>query len=223
MEGAYIEKTLSRIRTNVLNNFECLIVVDDVKDSTIPFVEEFIQTDDRFRVVINQIQPGPAFAIRAGITDSHGDIVVIFSGDGSDDASQIDTLASLVERGVSLASASRYMKGGQLVGAPLVKGLISRLAGVSLHYLVRIGTRDSTNNFKAYSREFIESITIESEFGFEIGLELTVKASKRKLRIAEIPTIWIERSEGQSNFPLIRSLKHYLKWYLQAFAIGGKT
>jgi hypothetical protein len=59
-------------------------------------------------------------------------------------------------------------------------------------------------------------ITIESRYGFELGLELVTKAKKLKLKIAEIPTIWIERSEGKSNFPLLESLPRYLYWYLKA-------
>jgi len=217
MEDRYILKTLDRIASYVKSEFECLVVVDSLQDSTLPFVEQFREKDQRFKIVHNNVRTGPAFAIRTGISHSKGDVVVVFSGDGSDDASQIDLLASLVERGVSVASASRYAKGGQLVGSPLIKGLISRLAGLSLHYLLRFGTRDSTNNFKAYDSSFLHSIKIESEFGFELGLELTVKAWQQNLRIAEISTIWIERTEGVSKFPLLKSLKHYLKWYLKAF------
>jgi hypothetical protein len=85
-----------------------------------------------------------------------------------------------------------------------------------LYLFARLGTRDATNNFKVYSNEFINSIVIESNYGFEIGLELTTKAKLLNFRIAEIPTIWIERTEGESKFPLISSLRFYLKWYLKA-------
>jgi hypothetical protein len=79
-----------------------------------------------------------------------------------------------------------------------------------------MGTRDSTNNFKIYDKNFLKMITIESRYGFELGLELVTKAKNLKLKIAEIPTIWIERSEGKSNFPLLKSLPRYLYWYLKA-------
>ena len=71
--------------------------------------------------------------------------------DGCDDSRQIDDLARLVERGVAVAAASRYMAGGQQVGGPLVKGMLSRTAGRSLRLFARLGTRDATNSFKAYS------------------------------------------------------------------------
>lgn len=215
-EGEYILATLKRISESVLTNFECLIVVDRIKDSTVSFVTDFSTIDSRFTVVLNDLGPGPAMAIKKGIYASQGDIVAVVSGDGSDDVSQIDELTKLVGRGVSIAVASRHVRGGQLVGSPFLKGTLSRLAGLSLYYLARVGTRDATNNFKVYTKEFLDTVTIESKHGFEIGLELITKAKSKKLRVAEIPTIWIERSDGISNFPLLKSLPRYLFWYFKA-------
>jgi dolichol-phosphate mannosyltransferase len=214
-EGSYILATLNRISRSVKTEFECIIVADYDSDSTIPFVKEFEAHDKRFRFELNQIAKGPAGAIKHGIKSSKGDMVAVVSGDGSDDVSQLDLLAGLVERGVSVAVASRYMKGGQLVGAPFFKSLLSKFAGISLYHLARLGTRDATNNYKVYAKEFLDSVKIESNFGFEIGLELTSKAKLSNYRIAELPTIWIERIEGESKFPLISSLRYYLKWYLR--------
>jgi glycosyltransferase involved in cell wall biosynthesis len=215
-EGSYILATLERITRSVKTEFECIIVADNNSDSTIPFILDFQRKDPRFRFELNQIAVGPAGAIKQGIRFAKGEMIAVVSGDGSDDISQLDSLAGLVERGVSVAVASRYMKGGQLVGAPLLKAWLSRLAGITLYLFARLGTRDATNNFKVYSNEFINSIVIESNYGFEIGLELTTKAKLLNFRIAEIPTIWIERTEGESKFPLISSLRFYLKWYLKA-------
>jgi glycosyltransferase involved in cell wall biosynthesis len=198
--------------------------MDSSSDITIPYIESYIKNDGRFSYVINSRSPGPAGAIKLGIEKAQGNMVAVVSGDGSDDVSQIESLASLVERGVSVAVASRYMQGGQLVGAPVLKGMLSRIAGLSLYYFAHMGTRDATNNFKVYSSEFLNSVEIESNFGFEIGLELTTKAHLLKHRVAEIPTIWIERTEGLSKFPLLNSLKHYIKWYLRAiFRIKPKA
>lgn len=215
-EGAYILSTLNRISRSVKTEFECIIVADKDSDSTIPFVVEYQASDGRFRFELNTNALGPAGAIKHGIQASSGDMIAVVSGDGSDDISQLDSLAGLVERGVSVAVASRYMKGGQLVGAPFFKVLLSKAAGLSLYHFARLGTRDATNNFKVYSREFIDSVKIESNYGFEIGLELTSKARLLNYRIAELPTIWIERTEGESKFPLLSSLRYYLKWYLRA-------
>lgn len=217
-----LRKTLYQIIENVKVDYECIVVVDSEDDLSCEVTRSFQIENKSVSLVINSIKKGPAGAMKSGIQSSRGDVVVIVSADGSDDSTQIDDLVKLVERGVAIASASRYMHGGRLVNSPLLKGLFSRLAGLSLHYIKRIGTRDATNNFKAYSRSFLEQIRIESEFGFEVGLELTVKASRLRLPIAEIPTIWIERSVGSSKFKLWASLPKYLRWYFYGLGIRIK-
>ena len=54
---------------------------------------------------------------------------------------------------------------------------MSRTAGLTLHWFAGVPTHDPTNNFKLYSRRFLDATTIESEAGFELALELTVKAT----------------------------------------------
>jgi dolichol-phosphate mannosyltransferase len=112
------------------------------------------------------------------------------------------------------------MAGGQQVGAPRFKSFLSRLAGQSLHAFANAGTRDATNSFKAYDSAFIRSVGIDSRDGFEIGLELTSKARRLRLPVAEIPTIWLDRTNGESNFKLFQWIPKYLSWYGVAF--GGK-
>ena len=112
------------------------------------------------------------------------------------------------------------MPGGQQIGAPILKSFLSRFAGMSLWLFRRVGTRDATNSFKAYSKEFIDKVGIDSTSGFEIALELVAKARRLKLPVAEIPTIWLERSVGNSNFKLWHWLPRYIRWYLYAFGIG---
>jgi dolichol-phosphate mannosyltransferase len=137
--------------------------------------------------------------------------------DGCDDPQQIDDLVRLVERGVVIAAASRYSRGGQQVGGPFLKSTLSRLAGLSLWAFARVGTRDATNSFKAYDASFIRDVGVTSDAGFEIGIELVAKARRARLPVAELPTIWLERHHGVSNFKLASWLPNYLRWWRFAF------
>jgi dolichol-phosphate mannosyltransferase len=60
-------------------------------------------------------------------------------------------------------------------------------------------------------------VGIDSRDGFEIGIELTAKARRLRRPVAEIPTIWLDRQAGVSNFHLVRWLPRYLRWYRFAF------
>lgn len=219
-EGDTIVACLDRVLEAVTLPCEVLVVYDSPDDTTAPYVEKYAEGDDRVVPALNAYGRGPARAIRWGIDHARADVVVVTMADGCDDPQQIDQLARLVERGVVVAAASRYMKGGQQVGGPLLKRTMSRTAGISLHVLARVGTRDATNSFKAYDRAFVRSVGIESDAGFEVGLELVAKARRLRLPVAEVPTIWLDRSFGVSNFKLAKWLPSYLRWY--RFAYGRK-
>ena len=216
-EGENILPSLDRIFESVKLDAEVLVVVDTEQDTTIPVVSAYASREPRLRYLINDYGRGPAQAIRYGIDHAAADIVVVTMSDGCDDPRQIDDLVRLVERGVVVAAASRYMPGGQQVGGPRFKSFLSRSAGQSLQILTNAGTRDATNSFKAYSKKFVQDVGIDSRDGFEIGLELTAKARRLRLPVAEIPTIWLDREFGESNFKLSKWIPKYLKWYRFAF------
>ena len=219
-EGEAIPTVLDRLFESVRLPCEVLVVVDTDEDSTIPVVDEYAEKESRVRPVVSTYGRGPANAIRYGIEVSSAPVAVVSMADGCDDARQIDDLVRLVERGVAVAAASRYMPGGQQVGGPYLKGMLSKTAGRSLHLLAHVGTRDATNSFKAYSKEFIRQVGIDSRDGFEIGLELTSKAKRMRLLVAEIPTIWLDRQAGVSNFRVAQWIPKYLRWY--TFAFGSR-
>jgi dolichol-phosphate mannosyltransferase len=216
-EGDHILPVLDRIFEAVRQPCEVLVVVDAPDDTTVPVVDEYSLKEPRLRCVVNTYGRGPANAIRYGIDAAAAPVAVVTMADGCDDPRQIDDLARLVDRGVAVAAASRYMPGGQQVGGPGLKGMMSKSAGRSLRLLAHIGTRDATNSFKAYSTEFVRSVGIDSRDGFELGIELTAKARRMRLPVAEIPTIWLDRQAGVSNFRVAKWIPGYLRWYRFAF------
>jgi dolichol-phosphate mannosyltransferase len=204
-EGDAIVPVLDRLFAGVELECEVLVVVDFEEDTTVPVLHTYAEREPRLITLVSTYGRGPAQA------------VVVTMADGSDDPRQIDDLARLIERGVVVAAASRYSPGGQQVGGPMLKGLLSRRAGTSLGRLGRVGTMDATNSFKAYSTDFIREVGIDSRSGFEIGLELTAKARRLRRPVAELPTIWLDRTLGSSSFDLKAWIPKYLRWYRFAF------
>jgi glycosyltransferase involved in cell wall biosynthesis len=219
-EAENIVPVLDRILEAVTLPCEVLVVYDFPEDNTVSYLEKYARDEPRLVPLLNTYGRGPARAIRYGIDHATAGVVVVTMADGSDDPHQIDQLARLVERGVVVAAASRYIRGGQQVGGPLFKRLLSKLAGLTLHWIAGVGTHDATNSFKAYDREFLRTVGVHADAGFEMGLELVAKAHRLRLPIAEIPTIWLDRAFGASNFRLRKWAPRYLRWYL--FAYGGR-
>ena len=216
-EGSDITSFLDQLFDSITMPCEVLAVYDSPGDSTLPYLEDYAAKDVRVVPTLNSYGPGPACALKFGLDRAEAPIVVITMADGSDDPQQVEQLARLVERGVVVAAASRYAKTGQQVGGPFLKRIMSRGAGLSLFWLARVGTRDATNSFKAYDRDFVHRVGIESDTGFELGLEMVAKARRHRLPVAEIPTIWLDRTVGASNFKVWAWVPRYLRWYVYAF------
>jgi len=216
-EGEAVEPVLRGLSAAVKTPHELVVVYDFDGDTTVPVVDRLASEIPGLRGLRNDIGRGVLNAMKAGIAGTDAPYVLISMADGSDDSTAVDRMVQLARDGADVVSASRYMKGGRQVGGPPLKRLMSRVAGLTLHWFAGVPTHDPTNNFKLYSRRFLEAVTIESTAGFELALELTVKATLAHRRIAEIPTTWRDRTAGQSNFKLRQWLPHYLHWYRVAF------
>ena len=213
-----IGPTLRRITDEVTTPHEVLVVYDFDADTTVPVVQELQCELTAVRLHRNDIGRGVLNAMKAGIAASRAPLVLITMADGSDEMDRVDEMVRLGQGGAAIVAGSRYMKGGGLVGGPILKRTLSRGAGLSLHWLAGVPIHDATNNFKLYRRDFLESVTIESTGGFELALELTAKASRDGRPMAEVPTTWRDRTAGESRFDLKAWLPRYLRWYLHVFS-----
>ncbi len=212
-EGEAVEPVLRALSAGVSTPHELVVVYDFDEDTTVPVVARVAAEIPNLRGLRNDIGRGVLNAMKAGIAGTSAPYVLISMADGSDEPHVVEPMVALARDGADVVSASRYMKGGHQVGGPLLKRLMSRTAGLTLHWFAGVPTHDPTNNFKLYSRRFLESVTIESQAGFELALELTVKATLKGRRVAEVPTTWRDRTAGQSNFKLRKWLPHYFHWY----------
>ena len=109
------------------------------------------------------------------------------------------------------------MRRGTQIGGPGSRVSCRGFAGVSLHALAGLPTRDATNAFRMYRSLVLREIPIESKGGFELSLEITVKAHRAGYRVTEVPSTWRDRTAGESRFKLWAWLPSYLRWYLLAF------
>lgn len=216
-EGEAVEPVLRAMTAAVSAPHEILVVYDFDEDPTVPVIQRLAAELPTIRGHRNDLGRGVLNAMKAGMAEASGAYVLISMSDGSDEPHVVDSMVALARDGADVVAASRYMRGGHQLGGPPIKRLMSRVAGLTLHWFARVGTHDPTNNFKLYSRRFLDTVTIESTAGFELALELTVKAALADRRIAEVPTTWRDRTAGESNFQLRKWLPHYLHWYRLAF------
>lgn len=214
-EAENIKNTLDALEQYSSSFLEVLVVYDQSTDATIPAIQVL---QDQYKLVIKLVQniygKGALNAIKTGFNKASGDAVLVVMADMADDLRALPGMIHHYKQGSDIVCGSRYMPGGKQIGGPFIKGIMSRIAGISLYYLTPLPTRDITNSFKLYKTSLLRSIIIESTGGFELGMEITVKAFLRDARITEVPSVWTDRTVGASRFKLWTWVPHYLYWYV---------
>ncbi|MEO6095678.1 MAG: glycosyltransferase [Fibrobacteria bacterium] len=232
-EGENIVRTLEEIEGSVRHPHTITVVYDFEQDNTLPPLQRFMDEHARtatarkagvghagaesIRKLRNNYGRGALNAIRTGLESASGEWCLVCMGDLSDDMTAVAAMLAKADEGCDVVCGSRYMRGGKQIGGPWFKSMLSRAAGMSLFLVAGVPTHDATNSFKLYRRSIFERICIESQGGFEIGMEILIKAHLLGCRIGEVPSTWRDRSGGESKFKLFKWLPHYLHWYFLAF------
>ncbi|HKV30294.1 MAG TPA: glycosyltransferase [Candidatus Dormibacteraeota bacterium] len=213
-EGEGVAHILREVRDSVqARPLEVTVVYDFDEDVTLPVLLRLQPEMPELRPLRNTMGPGVLNALRSGFQAARAPYVLVMMGDGSDEVAAVDRMLTLARAGADVVAASRYMPGGAQVGGPLLKRAMSRAAGLSLHWVGGLPIHDPTSNFKLYSRRLLDAVRIESTGGFELALELCVKANRLGFRLAETPTVWRDRTTGKSRFRMRAWLPRYLHWY----------
>lgn len=214
-EGEVIAQTVKSVHQSVNFPFELLIVYDMDEDNTVPAFKKIQNIYKNAKLVKNIYGSGALNAIKTGFIKAHGEAICVMMADLTDDPKTLNKMMEKFKLGYDIVSGSRYMPGGKQIGGPFLKQLMSRTAGISLHNIAGIPTYDPTNSFRLYSKKFLEKTKIESNGGFELGIELTVKAHFGGYKVTEVPTTWTYLAK-ESRFNMKKWLPKYFGWYLWA-------
>lgn len=191
------------------------VVYDFPEDTTLEVAQPIAEKDQRIRLLRNG-ERGALSAIKTGFKAAEAPHTLLLMAD--DPPEIIRKIDAMVERmretDAAVVAASRYMQGGAHHGGNVLKGFLSRAAGLSLHLLLRLPIHDATYATKLFRTSFLQSTPIESTRGFTYALELTLKAHLKGERMAEVPVVWTERTQGTSRFAFFGWLGAYLYWYL---------
>jgi len=218
-EGANILATLRAIAHNVKTPARVLICYDREDDDTLPAIDNDRGTLGGLTVdFVRNRSRGPHSAVLSGFAAGQAPFVIVLPADDDYNAGIVDALVRRAEAGCDIVCASRFMPGGSMVGCPWLKAVLVRAGNFTLRHLARLPTHDASNGFRLFSRRAVAEIAVESTLGFCYSIELLVKCHRLGWRIGEVPANWIERTQGQSRFKVLRWLPAYLRWYLYAFA-----
>ena len=198
---------LAILLPRLLNNgsdWHVLVVDDASTDGTRQLLDKKGQQDPRLSVIFRDrrgfgsaLREGMAYALQQGATR-----IVTMDGDLSHDPRDIPRLLA---RPADLVLGSRYVDGGDVVGWPRRRKVISYLANRIARFSLGSAERDLTTGFRAYSRALAKIILAESSatrYNFQI--EAVNLAKKHRMTIAEEPIVFRERHWGESKLSTSR-------------------
>jgi dolichol-phosphate mannosyltransferase len=191
-------------------DYEVVVVNDDSEDSTEAVVAAIGEENPRVRVHPSHNERGFGNAIRAGLDVFSGDAVAIVMADASDDPDDLVEYHRLLEEGYDCAFGSRFVAGAKVHDYPRVKYVVNRLANQFIRVLFRHHYNDTTNAFKAYRREVVETIQPLLSKHFNLTVEMPLKAIVRGHTYAVIPTDWTNRTSGEAKLAMKEMGSRYL-------------
>jgi dolichol-phosphate mannosyltransferase len=183
-------------------DYEIIVIDDASTDGTAEAVDQAVAENDRVRCFQSHNRRGFGLAVRAGLDRFTGDAVAIVMGDGSDDANDLVRYHRLLEEGYDCAFGSRFMAGSVVRNYPKLKLVINRLANFGVRILFGHGYNDTTNAFKAYRREVVQTVQPLLSNHFNLTVELPLKAIVRGHSYAVIPISWTNRTAGTSKLSM---------------------
>lgn len=195
-----------------------VVVIDDASvDGTTAVVEAIAAEHPQVRCLRSHYPRGFGFAVRSGLERFDGDAVALMMADGSDDPADLVRYHELLEQGYDCVFGSRFMRDSAVYDYPRVKLILNRLANWFIRLLFRHRFNDTTNAFKAYRREVIQTIQPLLSNHFNLTVEIPLKAVVRGHSFAVIPITWRNRTSGKSKLAIQEMGSRYLFIVLYVF------
>nr|WP_287070042.1 glycosyltransferase [Pyrobaculum sp.] len=224
-EAENLAELVQRLDGALREGYEIIIVDDNSPDGTAE-VARGLASRYPVKVIVRERRGGLSSAVVEGARAASGRIVVVMDADLQHPPEIVPALVREAERGC-LAIASRYIKGGMVVGWPLVRKIVSRGAVMLARLLLpeARGVKDPVSGFFAYSRDCIAGVKPTGLY----KILLDVLAQCKPACIVEVPFVFGRRTRGRSKlgrrhiFDFLRQLLVLSRWRPLKFAAVGAT
>lgn len=158
--------------------------------------------------VIREEKKGYGNALRRGFEEAKGKYIFMGDGDNTYDFIEVGRFVNLLREGYDLVMGSRF-KGNILPGAmPWVNRWIGNplLSGM-LRFLFKTTVSDSHCGMRAFSKEAYKKMELKSP-GMEFASEIVIKASRKGMKITEIPITYYPRKGESKLHPIKDAWRH---------------
>lgn len=181
-----------------------VILADSSTDGTDELVSKTFKGDNGI-VVLHCGRLGRGGAVKKGYewirNHSPAELIVVADADGSHEPRELPLLLGKSGE-AELVIGSRYINGSRIVGWPWYRHIFSRAANLSARLVLRAGVSDYTNGYRVFHRQLIDQFNLSSlnADGYIMLSQELYQVQLLGGRIAEVPTTFVNRQRGKSNF-----------------------
>jgi dolichol-phosphate mannosyltransferase len=200
-ESQNVEAVVAGVR---LLGHDVLIVDDGSPDGTGKIADRLASADPGVRVLHRprKLGLGSAYedAFRIGLADGSA-LLVEMDADGSHLAKHLEAIVDAARACGGLAIGSRYIRGGDIVGWPAHRWLLSWAANLYCRVLLGLSTHDCTSGYRCYTRELLLQINLDEVVsqGYSFQIEMVYRTKRLGYPIVEVPIRFEDRVAGASK------------------------
>ena len=181
------------------SSYQIIAVDDGSNDKTLAILEDYALKNPALEVLSHPVNMGMGRALRTGFKKAEGDVIITLDADLSYEPKYIlDLVQELHENHLDIVIGSQYMDGGETEDIPFIRLFVSKMANKIVGYALDKNISTVTGILRAYRKDVIDSIEIESN-GTEINPELLSKAIALGFEVKEIPVKLKGRKLGESK------------------------
>ncbi len=174
--------------------FEIIVADDGSSDGTPAIVQQVAKIVPEVRLVANPKNFGKGYAVRTGIANSRGRVVVFSDSDGSTPIGELERLLEAIDNGADVAIGSRVVDGPGIVRETQAhRKFIGRVFNGIVSTLLLPGLKDTQCGFKMFTREAADAIFTRQRLdGFSFDVEILFIARRLGLTTAEVGVNWFD-------------------------------
>ena len=189
-----INKVLKNLEFYNFSNYEIVIVDDFSNDGTKKKLEMFSK-NGKFRIILHDHNQGKGAAIRTGIKNINGDILIIQDADLEYDPSDYNKLLTpFFETDADIVYGSRFLGGGKYVRIHFFwHYLANKILTFICNIFINLNLTDMETGYKVFKSSVIKNINIEED-SFSFEPEVTIKLARKKYKFYEVPITYNGRS-----------------------------
>lgn len=197
-------------------NYEVIVVNDGSTDKTAEIAKEKAGLFKNLRLLENPGNRGKGYAVKNGVLQAHGELVLFMDADNSTRINQLPKLVEAIKQGNDIAIASRRIPGAEIdIWQPLHRRIMGNFYILATRLILGTNVRDFNCGFKLFTKRSAQKLfPLITRNDWSFDAELIFLAGKFGLKLIEVPVKWQDKRTSK-----VKPIQDGIKSFISLFKI----